>query len=178
MTSVTVAWGTSTEVPVGIDSVISYIAPRSTGSTRASDFDGDGKADITVYSPATGTWRISLSSTNYTTSVVVVWGVGTDVPVPGDYDGDGNADIAVYRPSTGTWWILRSTDWTQASYSSGVGTNDIPVPGDFDGDHRTDIAIYRPSMGLWQILESSTNYLTTVSVAWGTSTDLPLPRHP
>ena len=138
------------------------------------DFDHDGRADITVYRPSTGTWFILTSSTNYTTRVVYAWGASTDVPVLGDYDGDGKTDIAVYRPSTGTWFILlSSTNYTTSNnYQLGV-SGDIPVPGDYDGDGKTDIAVYRPSTAAWLILLSSTNYTTSSVHQWGASGDVP-----
>jgi FG-GAP-like repeat len=97
----------------------------------ASDFDGDGKTDIAVYRPGTGSWYVLLSSTNSATYVSYQWGVSTDIPVAGDYDGDGKTDIAIYRPATGSWYVLLSTTnfATFVSYQWGVGT-DIPVPGD------------------------------------------------
>ena len=60
---------------------------------RASDFDGDGQSDLTVYRPSTGTWFTLKSSTNYTASASFQLGVSTDLPVTGDFDGDGRTDV-------------------------------------------------------------------------------------
>ena len=56
------AWGDSTDVPV------------------PGDYDGDGKADLAIYRPATGTWWILQSSSNYSTYQSQPWGESTDVP--------------------------------------------------------------------------------------------------
>jgi len=139
------------------------------------DYDGDGKTDIVVFRPGTGTWWVLKSSTTFTTYVGYAWGASTDIPVPGDYDGDGKTDIAVYRPSDGTWWVLKSsTNFTAYAVFAWGNSSDVPMPGDYDGDGKTDVAVYRPAEGTWWILKSSTNFTAYVAFAWGSGTDIPV----
>ena len=123
---------------------------------RTADLDGDGRADINVYRPSTGTWFNLRSSMNYATSRQFQWGLSGDIPVSSDYDGDGETDLAVWRPSTGTWFIRQSSTGfvTTSSFQWG-STGDIPVPGDYDGDGKTDLAVYRPANGTWFIRPSA-----------------------
>lgn len=134
------------------------------------DFDGDGKADISIFRPLNGQWWYQRSLDN------AVWattfGTSTDKPVPADFDGDGKTDIAVYRPSTGEWFILRSSNLSYFSVPFGIST-DKPAPGDFDGDGLADITVFRPSEGTWYIGKSSGG--TQIS-QWGAAGDIPVNR--
>jgi hypothetical protein len=134
---------------------------------RVSDFDGDGKTDYSVYTPATGLWRIEQSSNG--ASSESYFGLSEDRLVTGDYDGDGRSDIAVWRPSTGVWYILRSTG---GFYAAEFGlASDIPVAADYDADGKTDLAVFRPSTGVWYIQQSTLGFK---AVQWGTSGDRPI----
>jgi hypothetical protein len=127
-----------------------------------SDFDGDGKTDFSVYTPANGLWKIEQSSdSNYSE---INFGISEDKLVTGDYDGDGKSDLAIYRPSSGTWWIRRSSNPSNfAAVNFGLN-GDVPVAADYDADGKTDIAVFRPSNGTWYILQST---LGTRITRWG-----------
>ena len=133
------------------------------GAVQAADYDGDGKADLTVRRGST--WFILQSQSNQ--PIGVNFGLNTDKAVPADYDGDGKADVAVFRD--GMWYLNRSRDGFYA-YPFGLST-DLPVPADYDGDGKTDIAVYRD--GTWYLQRSQTGF---TGIAFGAASDKPIPN--
>ena len=143
--------------------IIDYIAPHRT----AYDFDGDHKADVSLFRPSEGNWYMIRSSDGF---LGFHFGLPGDVLVPEEYDSDGRQDIAVFRPSEGTWYI-------QGSASGFIAVNfgiagDIPQPGDFNGDGKAEIAVFRPSEGNWYTMDLVTG--ETTGFHFGTSGDKPV----
>jgi uncharacterized delta-60 repeat protein len=129
---------------------------------RAFDFDGDGRADISVY--RNGAWHLLGSTGGYT---VQQFGVASDRLVAADYDGDGRTDLAVFRD--GVWHIMRSTSGYTAIQFGVAG--DIPQVGDYDGDGRADLAVFRPSDRTWYRQQSTAGFAAT---QFGVSDDVPV----
>ncbi len=136
---------------------------------RPFDYDGDGRADLSVFRPSVGTWYIARPTGNPAQNYDAVrFGQAGDTLVPADYDGDGRTDVAVFR--AGVWYLNRSTlGYTGVQYGQ---TGDIPVPADYDGDGKADIAIFRPSENNWYLLQSTAG---ARAVNFGLATDKPVP---
>ena len=135
---------------------------NATGGTLF-DYDGDGKADISVFRPANGGWYLLNSTAGFTSSS---FGLPTDKIAPADFDGDGKTDIAVLRD--GTWYLQRSQLGFTAIPFGQAG--DVPVPADYDGDGKSDIAVFR--QGNWYIQGSQVGFY---AVAFGVATDKATP---
>lgn len=145
------------------------VAGVAVAKNKNADFDGDGKADLSVYRPDPGVW-IVLNSSNSTVSYVG-FGLAADIPTPGDYDGDGKTDQAVFRPTDGIWHILaKGLNYTARSFGQ---AGDIPAAGDYNGDGKTDLAIFRPSTGQWFIANSD-SLGTFTFASWGLNGDKPV----
>ena len=138
--------------------------------SKQSDFDGDGKGDLSVFRPGTGIWYIRQSLNGALRAHTL--GNNLDRTAPGDYDGDGRTDVAVFQPGDGTWRVLQSSNNNLIMQSFGT-SGDVPVARDYDGDGKTDFAVFRPGIGFWFILESANNTLRAQQ--FGISTDRPVP---
>ncbi len=137
------------------------------------DFDGDGRADTSVFRPGEGNWYLNNSTTGFS---AVYFGLAADKLVPADYDGDGKTDIAVWRESQTRFYILQSTDGTVREENFGLA-GDVPnVVGDWDGDGLADPAVYRAgAQSTFYYRGSNNNPNGNISsVQWGITGDKPV----
>lgn len=152
----------------GMPDPLDFALVRYQGGSNANirtrfDFDGDGRADVSVFRPTDRTWYLNQSTNGFSAAQ---FGLSTDKLTPADFDGDGKTDIAVFRD--GNWYLLRSTAGF-ASVQFGA-TGDIPTPADFSGDGRAELAVYRG--GVWWTLNLTNNQVN--SLQFGAVTDKPV----
>ena len=125
-----------------------------------ADYDGDGKADLSIKTTS-GDWFIDFSSNpsgNWSSNQFGAWnahyvmyGFADAIPVPGFYDHDSGphqiADLSV-KDGTGVWYLDNSTELTGGAQFghwdrsfAGYGGLSKPVPGDYDHDGLTDFSV-------------------------------------
>ncbi len=144
------------------------VAALTVAKNRVADFDGDLKADLSIFRPGAGVWFVQNSAS--ATFTIVGFGNATDILAPGDYDGDGKTDLGVFRPADGFWHIYgKGNTYTSRQWGT---AGDIPAPADYNGDGKTDLAVFRPSTGTWYISNSDSQGTVSI-IAFGANGDQP-----
>ncbi len=142
----------------------------------ASDYDGDSKADLAVYSSGNALWEFSLSASAYATTTIPALGGNLWVTVSEDYDGDGKIDPAVFNAASGAWNFLLSGQTYAANSIYGFGNAGMTaVPADYDGDGKADPACYRAADGMWDFRLSANNYTVALIDNLGGADCTPVP---
>lgn len=160
-----------------------YIGDAVTAPRDAEfDFDGDGKADISVFRPAGQAEWFYLRSGSNDAFAAAQWGLPNDFIAPADYDGDGRTDIAVWRdekdPNRANFYILNSGSNTVRAEQFGR-TGDAPWSGDWDGDGRADLAVFRTGaapneQSRFFYRPSSAPGTDFIAIDWGVTGDQPM----
>jgi hypothetical protein len=144
-----------------------------------ADFDGDGKADVSVFRPSTGIWYLNRSTSGF---AAIQWGLAGDKLTPADFDGDDKADLAIWRPDvagSAAFYILQSTTGTVRIEQFGQTGDEPAVVGDWDGDGQADPAVFRDSafgsQSSFFFRGSLNNPGRAVTyLPWGTAGDMPM----
>lgn len=152
------------------DVTVAYTAPLGNKAEipLPADYDGDGKADISVFSE-NGDWLIDYAINTFGTMDFAVnlstYGFMSFPdkfynPVPADYDGDGKADIAI-KSDYGYWFIDYSNNgfgsFDVFAGNSNINNTNYAVPADYDGDGMADISI-KTNDGFWLIDYASNGF--------------------
>jgi hypothetical protein len=144
-----------------------------------ADYDGDGKADLAVWQPSTGLWKIRQSSCNQDQEFNL-GGKSGDQPLAFDFDGDHKADPAIFNSADETrpahWRILESSHDYQARDEYFGDPKSEPQPANYDGDEKVDVAVYSLIDSFWHIKPSSDLQKPYV-VSFGYNSDIRIPGY-
>ncbi len=133
------------------------------------DWDGNGRANVGVFTAAKRTFRLLAAGEEQT----IVFGSRKDKPVAGDWDGDGTWEVGVRRAAKAAF-RLRAADGTVKVVPLG-DPGDLPVTGDWDGDGRTDLGVYDQATSTFTLrLVDADGLVWTAQVPFGDPGDLPV----
>lgn len=139
-------------------------------SDKVPDIDGDGRADLTVFRPTTGTFYSLASITDRLNGYQ--WGTNGDKPLITDKNYDGKIDYTVFRPDTGIWYIDRSDSGIFEIFNWGINT-DIPMYRrqlSTSGLNQGLPGVFRQSTGTWYFYTGG----NPIVFNWGMNGDIPV----
>ena len=153
--SVKIRWRMGTDCSVGgtgarVDNVqviagVACNGPCAPARSVRADYDGDGKTDVSIWRPSTGTFWVNRTTDG---PAGIQWGANGDYAMGGDTNGDRKTDHIINRPTTpiepADFWILHSPSYAFIGYAWGV-PGDKPAIRDFTGDGVDDFAVWRES---------------------------------
>jgi hypothetical protein len=160
--------------PAGNAGPASTVVSATSKSRTTSDFNGDGRDDVVVFTRGTGA-DVFVSLSDGTRFVQDAWlwhdffAMGSELAFTGDVNGDGLADIITFtRGDFADVYVALSTGSGFTASSKwhdffAVGS-ELPAVGDFNGDGLTDIAAFtRGSLGDVHIALSTGSGFTAAS---------------
>jgi len=125
----------------------------------AGDWDGDGRDNVGLYSPASNHFWLTFREDAWAGSVADGLRIfrpqisnllpATWLPLAGDWNGDGVAGVGFYDPATRTFQLHNRLDGAMTSVitarSRYAGPAWRPITGDWDGDGRDSQGTYNPA---------------------------------
>lgn len=153
--SVKIRWRMGSDCSVGgtgarVDNVqviagVACNGPCAPARSVRADYDGDGRTDVSIWRPSTGTFWVNRTTDG---PAGIQWGANGDYAMGGDTNGDRKTDHIINRPTTpiepADFWILHSPSYAFIGYAWGV-PGDKPAIRDFTGDGVDDFAVWRES---------------------------------
>lgn len=144
-----------------------------------ADYDADGKADLALWQPSTGNWKVRLSRCNADWEFNL-GGQSGDQPLAFDFDGDRMADPTIFNSADENhpahWRILESHNDYKARDEYFGDPKSESQPANYDGDEKVDIAVYSLTDSLWHIKPSSDIQKPYV-VSFGYNSDIRIPGY-
>ncbi|MGH3362482.1 MAG: M23 family metallopeptidase [Nocardioides sp.] len=133
------------------------------------DWDGNGRHNVGVRTPATRTFKLKVGTGVRT----LVFGGVRDLPIAGDWDGNGVWEVGVRQAGDGKF-RMRANDGTVTAAWLG-DADDLPVTGDWDGDGRSDLGAYDLATATFTLrVVDSDGLAWTTQVRFGSPGDLPV----
>jgi uncharacterized protein (TIGR03437 family) len=159
----------------GLLAAANYPAGLNPGSLAIGDFNGDGKADLTVANSRSNNVSVLLGNGNGTFQAAVNYAAGATprLVAVGDFNGDGKADLAVANWDSNNVSVLlgngNGTFQPAVSYAAGSGPT-IIVIRDFNGDGKADLIVANHNSHNVSVLLGNGNGTFQPAVSYATDT--------